>query len=85
MEEIVGLRAKERSRLVELELVRRGRDTLRAASERLELSRRQMRRTWAYSRRRRENAETITYRVGSLEPLIRRAISLRHAADTGGA
>ena len=46
MEEIVGLSAKERARLVELELVKARRQTLRAAAERLDLSRRQIRRIW---------------------------------------
>jgi len=42
----VGLSAKERARLVELELVKARRQTLRAAAERLDLSRRQIRRIW---------------------------------------
>lgn len=46
MEEVVGLSTKERARLVELELVKAGRQTLRAAAERLDLSRRQIRRIW---------------------------------------
>ena len=46
MEGIVGLSAKERARLVELELVKARRQTLRAAAERLDLSRRQIRRIW---------------------------------------
>lgn len=47
MEEIVGLNAKERGRLVELELVKSGRQTLGAAAERLRVSRRQMGRIWS--------------------------------------
>lgn len=50
-EEIVGLSAKERARLVELELVKAGRQTLREAAERLDVSRRQMRRLWARFRK----------------------------------
>ena len=46
MEDVVGLSAKERNRLVELEQVKAGRQTLRAAAERLGLSGRQMRRIW---------------------------------------
>lgn len=46
MEDVVGLSGKERSRLVELEQVKAGRQTLRAAAERLGLSGRQMRRIW---------------------------------------
>jgi transposase len=46
MEEVVGLSSKERARLVELELVKARRQTLRAAAERLGLSGRQIRRIW---------------------------------------
>jgi transposase len=42
MEETVGLSVKERAHLVELELVKRGRQTLRSAAERAQLSERQM-------------------------------------------
>jgi transposase len=52
MEEIVGLSGKERARLVELELVKAGRQTLGAVAERLRLSRRQVRRIWQRFKRR---------------------------------
>ncbi len=46
MEGIVGLSAKERARFVELSMVKAGRQTLKAASERLGMSRRQMGRSF---------------------------------------
>ena len=46
MEEIVGLSAKERARLVELELVKARRQTVAAAAERLGISGRQGKRIW---------------------------------------
>jgi transposase len=46
MEQVVGLSGKERERLVELEQVRRGRQTLVEAGKRLGISERQSRRVW---------------------------------------
>ena len=46
MEQVVGLSGKERERLVELEQVKQGKQTVKAAGERLGLSERQSRRIW---------------------------------------
>ena len=46
MERVVGLGSKERERLVELEQVRQGKQTLKEASQRLGISERQSRRVW---------------------------------------
>jgi transposase len=46
MEQVVGLSGKERERLVELEQVKTGRQTVREAQERLGISERQARRIW---------------------------------------
>lgn len=46
MEQVVGLSGKERERLVELEQVRRGGQTLVEAGKRLGISERQVRRVW---------------------------------------
>lgn len=46
MERVVGLSGKERERLVELQQVKEGKETLVEAKERLGLSERQMRRVW---------------------------------------
>lgn len=46
MEHVVGLSGKERERLVELEQVKAGRQTVREAQERLGISERQARRIW---------------------------------------
>lgn len=46
MEQVVGLSGKERERLVELELVRQGKQSVREAGARLGLSERQIRRIW---------------------------------------
>lgn len=46
MERVVGLSGKERERLVELQQVKEGRQTLVEAKERLGVSERQMRRVW---------------------------------------
>jgi len=60
MEEIVGLSAKERARLVELEQVKAGRQTVVAASERLSMSGRQGKRIW--KRYRAEGAKGLVHR-----------------------
>jgi transposase len=60
MEEIVGLSAKERARLVELEQVKAGRQTVVAAAERLSMSGRQCKRIW--KRYRAEGAKGLVHR-----------------------
>ena len=60
MEEIVGLSAKERARLVELEQVKAGRQTVVAAAERLSMSGRQGKRIW--KRYRAEGAKGLVHR-----------------------
>lgn len=60
MEEIVGLSTKERVRLVELEQVKVGRQTVVAASERLSMSVRQCKRVW--KRYRDEGAKGLVHR-----------------------
>jgi transposase len=60
MEGIVGLSAKERARLVELELVKARRQTVAAAAERLEISARQGKRIW--KRYRAEGAKGLVHR-----------------------
>ena len=60
MEEIVGLSVKERARLVELEQVKAGRQTVVAASERLQMSGRQGKRIW--KRYRAEGAKGLVHR-----------------------
>ena len=60
MEGIVGLSAKERVRLVELEQVKAGRQTVVAASERLGMSGRQGKRIW--KRYRAEGAKGLVHR-----------------------
>ena len=60
MEEIVGLSTKERARLVELEQVKAGRQTVVAASERLSISVRQCKRIW--KRYRGEGAKGLVHR-----------------------
>ena len=61
MEEIVGLSAKERARLVELEQVKAGRQTVVAAAERLSMSGRQGKRIW--KRYRAEGAKGLVHRA----------------------
>lgn len=60
MEEIVGLSVKERARLVELEQVKVGRQTVVAAAERLQMSGRQGKRIW--KRYRAEGAKGLVHR-----------------------
>jgi transposase len=60
MEEIVGLSVKERARLVELEQVKAGRQTVVAAAERLQMSGRQGKRIW--KRYRIEGAKGLVHR-----------------------
>jgi len=60
MEGIVGLSTKERARLVELEQVKAGRQTVVAASERLGMSGRQGKRIW--KRYRAEGAKGLVHR-----------------------
>lgn len=60
MEEIVGLSTKERARLVELEQVKAGRQTVVAAAERLSMSGRQGKRIW--KRYRAEGAKGLVHR-----------------------
>lgn len=60
MEGIVGLSLKERARLVELEQVKAGRQTVVAASERLGMSGRQGKRIW--KRYRAEGAKGLVHR-----------------------
>ena len=60
MEEIVGLSTKERARLVELEQVKAGRQTVVAAAERLQVSGRQGKRIW--KRYRAEGAKGLVHR-----------------------
>jgi transposase len=60
MEEIVGLSTKERARLVELEQVKAGRQTVVAAAERLGMSGRQGKRIW--KRYRVEGAKGLVHR-----------------------
>jgi transposase len=60
MEEIVGLSVKERARLVELEQVKAGRQTVVTASERLSMSGRQGKRIW--KRYRVEGAKGLVHR-----------------------
>lgn len=60
MEGIVGLSVKERARLVELEQVKAGRQTVVAASERLGVSGRQGKRIW--KRYRAEGAKGLVHR-----------------------
>jgi transposase len=60
MEGIVGLSAKERARLVELEQVKAGRQTVVAAAERLGMSGRQGKRIW--KRYRAEGARGLVHR-----------------------
>jgi transposase len=61
MEGIVGLSEKERARLVELEQVKAGRQTMVAAAERLGLSGRQGKRIW--KRYRGEGAKGLVHRA----------------------
>ena len=61
MEEIVGLSAKERAWLVELEQVKAGRQTVVAAAERLSMSGRQGKRIW--KRYRAEGAKGLVHRA----------------------
>ncbi|MFI5120198.1 MAG: ISNCY family transposase, partial [Thermoanaerobaculia bacterium] len=60
MEGIVGLSVKERARLVELEQVKAGRQTVVAAAERLQMSGRQAKRIW--KRYRAEGAKGLVHR-----------------------
>lgn len=60
MEGIVGLSVKERARLVELEQVKAGRQTVVAAAERLQMSGRQGKRIW--KRYRAEGAKGLVHR-----------------------
>ncbi len=46
MEQVVALSGKERERLVELEQVKQGKQTVKAAGERLGICERQSRRIW---------------------------------------
>jgi transposase len=61
MEEIVGLSEKERARLVELEQVKVGRQTVVASAERLGISGRQGKRIW--KRYRAEGAKGLVHRA----------------------
>jgi transposase len=61
MEEIVGLSTKERARLVELEQVKAGRQTVVAAAERLSMSGRQGKRIW--KRYQAEGAKGLVHRA----------------------
>jgi len=61
MEGIVGLSLKERARLVELEQVKAGRQTVVAAAERLSMSGRQGKRIW--KRYQAEGAEGLVHRA----------------------
>lgn len=60
MEEIVGLSARERERMVEFEQVKAGRQTVVAAAERLSMSGRQGKRIW--KRYRAEGAKGLVHR-----------------------